>query len=187
MTAENIQKDIATYIEKALFLLSSKADPQKFEKIIQQNINDKRESSTSTIDFYDRLMLNMAYFVENKMAWTDLVRATFTAGELPTVSYIENELMVHQMQIRNSVAEKMDDYTKAFHQQYEALKVEDADVIYDYAYASVEHGLRVDFLTLICANKATLLAQGDIDETLKTMDGYIAYFTDQIVNKMTLS
>ena len=91
------------------------------------------------------------------------------------------------MQIRNSVAEKMDDYTKAFHQQYETLKVEDEDVIYDYAYASVEHALRVDFLTLVCANKATILAQGNIDETLKTMDGYVAYFTDQIVNKMTLS
>ena len=185
MTA--VQKDIATYIEKALFLLSSKADPQKFQTMIQQNINDKRESSTSTIDFYDRLMLNMAYFVENKMAWTELVRSTFNGGEVPTVSFIENELMAHQMQIRNSVAEKMDDYTKAFHQQYEALKVEDEDVIYDYAYASVAHALRVDFLTLVCAKKATILAQGDIEETLKTMDGYVAYFTDQIVNKMTLS
>ncbi|MGN7476677.1 DNA helicase [Solibacillus silvestris] len=187
MTAEKIQKDITTYIEKAIHLLSSQADPKKFEAIIQQNINDKRESSTSTIDFYDRLMLNMAYFVENKMAWTDLVRSAFTAGEVPDVKYIENELMAQQMRIRNSVAEKMDDYKKAFHQQYEELKAEDEDVIYDYAYASVEHALRVDFLTLVCAKKAAILTKGDIEETLKMMDGYMAYYTDQIVNKMTLS
>ncbi len=75
MTADKTQKEITTYIEKTLYLLSSKADPKKFEAMIQQNINEKRDSATSTIEFYDRLMLNMAYFVENKMAWTDLVRS----------------------------------------------------------------------------------------------------------------
>lgn len=187
MTAEKTQKDITTYIEKTLYLLSSKADPKKFETMIQQNINGKRDSATSTIEFYDRLMLNMAYFVENKMAWTDLVRSTFKNGEIPNVAYVENELMAQQMRIRNNVAEKMDDYTKAFHQQYKALNVEDEDVIYDYAYASVEHALRIDFLTLACAKNATILAQGAIEETLKIMDGYMAYYTDQIVNKMTLA
>ncbi|MBM7664332.1 hypothetical protein JOC25_000788 [Solibacillus kalamii] len=187
MTAENKQKEITTYIEQTLYFLSNKADLEKFETMLQNNIDEKRASSTSTTDFYDRLMLNIAYYVEHKMAWTDLVRETLSTGKVPTVSYIENELMAQQMQIRNSVGEKMDDYKKAFHQQYEALKVEDEDVIYDYAYASVEHAYRIDFLTVACAKSATILTEGDIEETIKLLDGYMAYYTDQLVNKMTLS
>lgn len=187
MTAENKQKEITTYIEQTLYFLSNKADHEKFETMLQKNIDEKRASSTSTTDFYDRLMLNIAYYVENKMAWTDLVRASFSTGKVPTVSYIENELMAQQMQIRNSVGEKMDDYKKAFHQQYKALNVEDEDVIYDYAYASVEHAFRIDFLTVACAKNATILTEGDIEETIRMLDGYMAYYTDQLVNKMTLS
>lgn len=187
MTAEKTKKDITSYIEQTLYFLSNKADVKKFETMLQKAIDEKRQLSKSTTDFYDRLMLNMAYFVENKMAWTDLIRTSFSKGEVPTVSYIENELMALQMQIRNSVAERTEDYKKAFHQQYEALKVVDEDVIYDYAYASVEHAFRIDFLTVACAKKATILTEGDIEETIKLLDGYIAYYTDQLVNKMTLS
>ena len=81
----------------------------------------------------------------------------------------------------------MDDYKQAFHKQYKALNVSDEDVIFDYAYASVEHSLRIDFLTQSTINKATILTQGTIDDTLKMIDGYMAYFADQLVNKMTLS
>ena len=95
--------------------------------------------------------------------------------------------MAQQMQNRNDVAEKMDDYKEAFHKQYKALKVSDEDVIYDYAYALVEHSLRIDFLTQITVNKATVLTLGNIDDTLKLIDGYMAYYADQFVNKMTLS
>ena len=95
--------------------------------------------------------------------------------------------MAQQMRVRNHVAENMDAYTADFHKRYEELQVEDEDVIYDYAYASVEHALRVDFITLVTTKNAKILTEGNIDETLKAIDGYVAYHSDQIVNKMTLS
>lgn len=187
MTTNQIEKEITAYIENALFLLTTKVDAKQFEQVIQQNVTQKRESATSTEDFYDRLMLNIAYFVDNKTAWTQIIRDTYGLGKVPKISYIESELMAQQMRIRNDVAVKMDDYKQAFHKQYKTLNVSDEDVIYDYAYASVEHSLRIDFLTQAAVNKATILAQGNIDDTLKIMDGYIAYFADQFVNKMTLN
>lgn len=186
MTTDQIQKDITAYIEKTLFLLTAKVDVKQFEETIQQNVTQKRESATSTEDFYDRLMLNIAYFVDNKTAWTKIVRESYGLGQVPKISYIESELMAQQMRIRNDVAEKMDDYKLAFHKQYKALNVSDEDVIYDYAYASVEHSLRIDFLTYVTVNKATILTQGNIDDTIKILDGYLAYFADQFVNKMKL-
>lgn len=187
MMTDSIQKDIAAYIEKQLFQLTSKADVKDFEQVIQQNINQKRESAKSTEDFYDRLMLNIAYFVDNKTAWANLVRNTYGAGNMPKMSFVENELLTQQMRIRNEVGQKIDDYTNAFHKQYTALNVTDEDVIYDYAYASMEHTLRIDFLTVISMNNAEILTQGIIDETLKLIDGYIAYYADQFVNQMKLS
>ena len=187
MTTDQIQKEITTYIEKTLFLLTEKVDVKQFEQMIQQNVTQKRESATSKEDFYDRLMLNIAYFVDNKTAWTQIVRNTYGLGQVPEISYIESELIAQQMRIRNDVAEKMDDYKQAFHKQYKALNVSDEDVIYDYAYASVEHSLRIDFLTQATLNKATILTQGTIDDTIKIIDGYVAYFADQFVNKMTLN
>lgn len=187
MTTDPLQKSITTYIEKALFLLTKNVDVKKFESILQENIQQKRDSSTSTVEFYDRLMLNMAYFVENKMAWETIVRDTYGNGQVPQVSFLENELMAQQMRVRNNVAENMEAYTADFHKRYEELQVEDEDVIYDYAYASVEHALRVDFITLVTTKKAEILTQGSIDETLKAIDGYIAYHSDQIVNTMTLA
>lgn len=187
MTTDQIQKEITTYIEKVLFFLTNKTEVKQFEQMIQQNVNQKRESATSTEDFYDRLMLNIAYFVDNKTAWTQIVRDTYGSGSLPKVSFIENELMAQQMRIRNDVAEKMDDYKEAFHKQYKELNVSDEDVIYDYAYASIEHTLRIDFLTYVTIKNAETLTEGNIEETLKMMDGYIAYYADQIVNQMTLS
>ena len=187
MTTDQIEKEITAYIENALFLLTTKVDAKQFEQRIQQNVTQKRESSISTEDFYDRLMLNIAYFVDNKTAWTQIVRDTYGLGQVPKINYIESGLMAQQMRIRNDVAEKMDDYKQAFHKQYIALNVSDEDVIYDYAYASVEHSLRIDFLTYATVNKATILTQGTIEDLLKIIDGYMAYFADQLVNKMTLS
>ncbi|MEG0439640.1 DNA helicase [Solibacillus cecembensis] len=187
MTTDPIQKEITTYIEQQLYMLTKNADVKSFEQVIQQNVNDKRQSARSTVDFYDRLMLNIAYFVENKAAWGKLIDETYGAGQVPKITTIENELMAQQMRIRQDVAEKMEDYTKAFHQQYEALNVTDEDVIYDYAYASLENTLRIDFITHITVNNATILTNGNIEETLKMMDGYIAYYADQFVNQMKLT
>ncbi|MER1956443.1 MAG: DNA helicase [Solibacillus sp.] len=187
MTTKQLQKDITTFIEKVLFLLTKDVDVNKFQQILQDNVNQKRESATSTVEFYDRLMLNMAYFVENQMAWETIVRDTYGKGQVPKMSFLEQELMAQQMRVRNNVAENMDAYTADFHKRYEELQVTDEDVIYDYAYASVGHGLRVDFITLVTKKNAGILTKGNIEETLKIVDGYIAYHCDQIVNKLTLS
>ncbi|MEK4229988.1 DNA helicase [Solibacillus sp. FSL H8-0538] len=187
MINEQLQKNITKYIEQQFFHLTAKADVKQLEQTIQKNITMKKESSTSQEDFYDRLMLNITYYVENKAAWTKVFTDTYGTGSVPKISYIENELIAQQMRIRQFVSEKMDDYKKVFHSQYKALKVTEDAVIYDYAYASVEHSLRFDFLTYVTLQKeATLLAEGDVRATLKMIDGYIAYYADQFVNKMEL-
>lgn len=187
MASEQLQTKITKYIEQQFFHLTAKADPKQFEQTIQKNISMKKDSSASQEDFYDRLMLNITYYVENKAAWTKIFKDTYGSGHVPKISYIENEVMAQQMRIRQFVSEKMEDYKKMFHSQYKALNVTEDAVIYDYAYASVEHSLRLDFLTYITIQKeATLLLEGDITETLKMIDGYIAYYADQFVNQMKL-
>lgn len=180
------QKEITHYIEQQLFQLVQKVDVRQFEETLKQNIEEKRASASSIEDFYDRLMLNMTYYVENKAAWSKLFHRTYGQGSLPTMTMIESELMAAQMRIRQEVAEKMEQYVEAFRKQYKALKVTTEDVVYDYAYASVEHSLRIDFLTIATAKQVALLTQGDYAETLKMIDGYIAYYTDQLVNQMEL-
>ena len=186
MTNEQVQQEITKYIEQQFFQLTKQTDVKQFEQTIQTNINQKRESSTSEQDFFDRLMLNITYYVENKTAWTKVFTDTYGQGNVPKVSYRENELMAQQMRIRQYVSEKLDDYTNEFHKQYVALNVTAEDVLYDYAYASVEHSLRFDFLTFITVGQSALVAQGNIRETLKIIDGYTAYYADQFVNQMEL-
>lgn len=180
------QKDITQAIEQQLFQLVQKVDVKQFEETLKATINQKRESASSKEDYYDRLMLNITYYVENKAAWHKLFEQTYGQGIVPKMAQIEAELMAHQMRIRQEVAEKMDRYTEAFHKQYAALSVTEEDIVYDYAYASVEHALRIDFLTVVTAKQVTLLTQGDHVETMKMIDGYIAYYTDQLVNQMEL-
>lgn len=188
MTNEQHQQKITQFIEQQLFQLTKNTDVKQLEQTIQKNTTMKRESSTSKQDFFDRLMLNITYFVENKTAWATIFKETYGAGNVPKISYLENELMAQQMRIRQYVSEKMDEYKDAFHKQYEALNVTEDAVIYDYAYASVEHSLRFDFLTFITLQQqAHLLTEGDLAETLKMIDGYIAYYTDQFVNQMELA
>lgn len=180
------QKNITQYIEQQLFQLTQKIDVKQFEQTLKETIGQKRESATSTEDFYDRLMLNITYYVEVKAAWSKLFAQTYGLGNVPSMSHIESELMADQMRIRQQVAEAMDRYTEAFHKQYKALQVTEEDVVYDYAYASVEHSLRIDFLTVVTAKQVALLTQGDCAQTMKMIDGYIAYYTDQIVNQLEL-
>ncbi|WP_342472659.1 DNA helicase [Metasolibacillus sp. FSL H7-0170] len=182
------QQEVNHYIEELMFLLTQKADVAQFEKTIKQNIATKKESAANEQDFFDRLMLNITYFVENKAAWIKILRATYGQGQVPAVSYIESESLAQQMRIRQFVSEKMEDYTKLFHSQYKALNVTEEAVIYDYAYASVEHSLRYDFLTYLTIQpQANVVLEGDFEETLKIIEGYVAYYADQFVNRMELT
>lgn len=178
------EQDVTRYIEQQLFLLVQRVDVKQFEATLKETIAQKRESASSVQDFYDRLMLNITYYVENKAAWQQLFLRTYGQGIVPKMAHVESELLAEQMRIRQLVAENMERYTDAFHKQYAALSVTEEDVVYDYAYAAVEHSLRVDFLTLATTQKAALLARGN--DTAKLLDGYIAYYTDQLVNQMEL-
>ncbi|WP_413362754.1 DNA helicase [Lysinibacillus sp. 3P01SB] len=187
-TVENTtQQQVNRYIEIIFVQLTAKADSKQFEKVIKENILTKKSSAKDEVDYFDRLMLNITYFVENKAAWNKIMRDTYGLGQVPKMSYVENEAMTQQMRIRQAIGEKMDDYTKLFHSQYKALQVTEEAVVYDYAYASVEHSLRYDFLTYVTMQKdARTLLEGDFEETLRIIDGYVAYHADQAVNQMEL-
>lgn len=181
------QQNINKYIEQLMAQLVAKADVMQFEQTIKENLALKKQSATDEQDFFDRLMLNITYFVENKAAWTRIVQQTFGQGIVPKTETIESEALAQQMRIRQFVAEKMEDYKKVFHSQYKALKVTEEAVVYDYAYASVEHSLRFDFLTYVTQQSdVNILTQGDFNETLRIIDGYVAYYADQFVNRMQL-
>ena len=60
--------------------------------------------------------------------------------------------------------------------------------MYDYAYMSIAHALRVDFLT-VCTmqEQRELLREGDATETLRVIDGYVQYYADQFARQLTLT
>ena len=181
------QQQVNRYIEILMAQLTAKANVEQFEKTLKENIQAKKASAKDDIDYFDRLMLNITYFVENKAAWKKMMQDTYGKGEVPKITYIESEAIAHQMQIRQAISEKMDDYTKLFHSQYKALNVTEDAVVYDYAYASVEHSLRYDFLTYLTIQQdASKILEGDFEETLRIIEGYVAYYADQAVNQMEL-
>jgi hypothetical protein len=174
-------------IELLFVALTKDADVQKFETTIQQNINTKRLSSTNEQDFFDRLMLNIAYFVDNKKVWNEVLRTILISKERVTRTSIEARVLQEQMVIRESIATKMEEYKAIFHKQYETLNITVEDVVYDYAYASVQHALRFDILSyMIEKNAVETLKAAELEETVRIMDGYVSYFADQYVNQMEL-
>ena len=174
-------------IELLFVALIKDAEVEKFETTIQQNINTKRLSSTTEQDFFDRLMLNIAYFAENKKIWHEMIRTMLKSEERLTRTMIEAKALREQMVVRESIASKMDGYKNIFHKQYETLNIQAEDVVYDYAYASVEHALRFHFLSyLIEKNSVELLKAADLEETVRIIDGYVSYYADQYVNQMEL-
>ena len=174
-------------IELLFVALTKDAKVQHFEATIQQNINTKRLSSTTEQDFFDRLMLNIAYFAENKKIWNELLSTILTSEERITRTSIEARALQEQMVVRESIAAKMDGYKEIFHKQYETLNIQSEDVVYDYAYASVEHALRFDFLSIMIEKNAVVqLKDAELEETVRIVDGYVSYFADQFVNQMEL-
>ena len=174
-------------IELLFVALIKDAEVEKFETTIQQNINTKRLSSTTEQDFFDRLMLNIAYFAENKKIWHEMIRTMLKSEERLTRTMIEAKALQEQMVVRESIAAKMDGYKDIFHKQYETLNIQSEDVVYDYAYASVEHALRFDYLSYIIEQNAIdQLKAAELEETIRIIDGYVSYYADQYVNQMEL-
>lgn len=177
--------------QKAIELLFAKlmkhGNVDEFTKTIQQNVDTKRLSSNDKTDFYDRLMLNIAYYVENKKAWEKIVRKLLSERMEVKRNALESQVLQEQMVIREEIATKMDEYKTIFHNQYKALPITDEDVIYDYAYASVEHSIRFDFLTYFISHPDwTSYIMDDVNEMVRLIDGYVAYYADQFVNQMDL-
>lgn len=181
------QHKVNEKIELLFMELVKNARISQFQEVMQQNISAKRDSANSEEDFHDRLMLNIAYFVENKKIWNELMIQMVTSEALVQRKAIEANSIQGQMVIREKLATQMDDYKEIFHEQYKKLNVTTEDIIYDYAYASVEHSLRFDFLLYLADKEAApQLKEGDLQETIRVIDGYVAYFTDQLVNQMEL-
>lgn len=64
----------------------------------------------------------------------------------PTV--LEEELLMHQMRVRQQVAEQMEAAKELFHKQYETEGLTEEDIVYDYAYSSAGHSMRMDILSV---------------------------------------
>ena len=100
----------------------------------------------------------------------------------------ENYLLIERAMSRNTVASYCSDVEKFM--AWAGMAPENVtaeDVIYDYAYASVEHSLRFDFLSYIIEKNAVdSLKASDIEETIRIIDGYVSYYADQYVNQMEL-
>lgn len=180
------QKQIAQWIEQGFYQLVKNAEVENFQTIIQQAIDDKRKGAT-TQEFCDRLMLNLAYYERNAAVWHTTTQALLTGDLHFTTAVVETELLTGQMQVRQEVDEQTAVLIPLFHEQYVARALTEDIIMYDYAYMSIAHALRVDFLT-VCAMQDSneLLTQGDATETIRIMDGYVNYYADQFARQLQL-
>jgi len=75
-----------------------------------------------------------------------------------------------------------------FHKQYETENMTEEAIIYDYAYSSAGHSMRMDLLTVFVSTpeQSKVLFDADPEETIRIVNGYIAYHTDGLINKTKL-
>lgn len=184
---EDRQKQIAAWVEQGFYQLVKDAEVENFEKIIQAAIDDKQKDGTTEM-FCDRLMLNLAYYERNAAVWYTTFKMVLT-GQLDfSTAVIETELLTGQMQARQEVEEQREVLIPIFHEEYEKKALTPEIIMYDYAYMSIAHALRVDFLT-VCTmqEQRELLREGDATETLRVIDGYVQYYADQFARQLTLT
>ncbi len=95
---------------------------------------------------------------------------------------------MHQMRVRQQVAEQMETAKELFHKQYEAEGLTEEDIVYDYAYSSAGHSMRMDLLAVFVSTpeQSKVLFDADPQETIRIINGYIAYHIDSLINKTTL-
>ncbi|MEG0259712.1 MAG: hypothetical protein RR595_02640 [Lysinibacillus sp.] len=189
MTQSMQTQDIANrFIEKVCVHLTKKLDVEKLEQQFKETIDTKRQSASSKTQFFDTLMLNMLYFTENEQQWQKEFHRMLDSKSWMTQAQLEEELLMHQMRIRQQVAEQMDSMKEVFHQQYNKENMTEENIVYDYAYSAAAHSLRIDFLTVLVATpqQSQLLFQADLTETMRIANGYIAYHVDALINKMQL-
>ncbi len=176
------------FIEKVCNHLVRKMNITKVEEHFKEALEIQRNSAQSQVDFWDKLMINMLYFTENEQVWEKEFLKMLEKKEWLKTSVLEEELLMHQMRIRQQVAEQMDAAKELFHKQYVADNMTEEDIVYDYAYSSAGHSMRVDLLTVLVSTpeQSKVLFNADPQETIRIINGYIAYHTDGIINKVKL-
>ena len=176
------------YIEKVCNHLVRNMNITKVEQHFKETISTQRDSARSQQAFWDMLMINMLYFTENAQVWEQEFLKMLEQKEWLKTAKLEEELLMHQMRVREQVAAKMDDATSLFHKQYETEKLTEEAIIYDYAYSSAGHSMRMDLLIVLASTpeQSKVLFEADPKETIRVVNGYIAYHTDSLINKTTL-
>ncbi|MET4560470.1 hypothetical protein [Lysinibacillus parviboronicapiens] len=158
------------------------------EQHFKKTIAMQRESEPSQIAFWDMLMMNMLYFTENEQTWEQEFMKMLVKKEWLQPTVLEEELLMHQMRVRQQVAEQMETAKELFHKQYEAEGLTEEDIVYDYAYSSAGHSMRMDLLAVFVSTpeQSKVLFDADPQETIRIINGYIAYHIDSLINKTTL-
>ena len=176
------------FIEKVCNHLVRNMNITKVEQHFKETLAIQRESATSQTAFWDMLMINMLYFSENEQAWEREFVKMLEQKEWLKPEKLEEELLMQQMRVRQQVGEQMDDATELFHKQYETENLTEEDIIYDYAYSSAGHSMRMDLLTVLVSTpeQSKVLFDADPQETIRIVNGYIAYHTDGLINKTRL-
>lgn len=176
------------FIENVCNHLVRNMNITKVEEHFKETIAVQRQSAASTKDFWDMLMVNMLFFTENEQAWEQQFLKMLHAKNWLKPAALEEELLMHQMRIRQQVAEQMEAAKELFHKQYETENMTEEAIIYDYAYSSAYHSMRMDLLTVFVSTpeQSKVLFDADPEETIRIVNGYIAYHTDGLINKTKL-
>ncbi|WP_409369998.1 hypothetical protein [Lysinibacillus sp. 38-6] len=184
-----VQEVANKFIENVCHHLVRNMNITKVEQHFNQTIAMQRQSAQSVTDFWDMLMVNMLYFTDNEQVWENELKTMLEKKQWLKPNVLEEELLMHQMRIRQQVAERMDMAKELFHQQYETEGLTEEDIIYDYAYSSAAHSMRMDLLTVLVSTPAQskVLFDADPHETVRIINGYIAYHTDALISKTKLT
>ena len=176
------------FIENVCNHLVRNMNITQVEQHFKETITMQRESVQSQTAFWDMLMMNMLYFTENEQIWEKEFLKMLVKKQWLKSTVLEEELLMHQMRIRQQVAEQMDTAKELFHQQYETQGLTEEDIVYDYAYSSAGHSMRMDLLTVLVSTpeQSKVLFDADPQETIRIINGYIAYHTDGLINKTKL-
>ena len=183
---EQTKQKVNKWIEQTFYQMVNGIDIAHFEQHIQQAIHMKRAQST-TSNYLDDVMMNLTYYEQNNAQWYALFEQML-ANQVPfTTDFMEAELLMAQMQIRQQMTEQRAALLKLFTEAYTTQNLTENIILYDYAYAMIAHGLRIDFLTMATKHpQKELLTTVNAEETLRIIDGYVNYHADQIARQLTL-